>query len=49
MNKEIKNVQHADDLTMALKGIDSLKNSLETVNILSMNAGSKIHISKTET
>ena len=32
MNKEIKNVQHANDLTMALKDIDSLRNTIETVN-----------------
>ena len=31
MNKEIKNVQHADDLTMALKDTDSLRNTIETV------------------
>ena len=48
MNKEIKNVQHADDLTMALKDIDSLRNTIETVNNFCMHAGSKINISKTE-
>ena len=48
MNKEIQNVQHADDLTMALKDIDSLKNTIETVNNFCMHAGSKINIRKTE-
>ena len=32
MEKEIKNIQHADDLTVALKDTLSLKNTIETIH-----------------
>ena len=48
MTNEIKSVQHADDLTMTLKNIDSLKHGLETIKSFCLHAGSKINISKTE-
>ena len=48
MEKEIKNIQHADDLTVALKDTLSLKNAIETIHKFSAHAGSKINIAKTE-
>ena len=48
MINEIKSVQHADDLTMTLKNVDSLKHGLETIKSFCSHAGSKINISKTE-
>jgi exonuclease III len=48
MNKEVKNIQHADDMTLALKNIESLNQALNTINNFCIHAGSKINISKTE-
>lgn len=33
--KEIKNIQHADDMTLSLNNIDSLKQAIKTIDILS--------------
>ena len=46
--KEIKSVQHADDLTLALKNIKSVENAVETIDVFCRHAGSKININKTE-
>lgn len=46
--KEIKNIQHADDMTLSLKNIDSLKQAIKTIDIFCKLAGSKINLSKTE-
>ena len=48
MNEEVKNIQHADDMTLALKNIKSLNQALNTINNFCIHAGSKINISKTE-
>jgi hypothetical protein len=48
MNKEVKNIQHADDMTLALKNIESLNQALNTINNFCIHAGSKINVSKTE-
>ena len=48
MISEIKSVQHADDLTMILKNIESLIHGIETIKSFCLHAGSKINISKTE-
>ena len=37
MEKEVKNIQHADDMTLILK--KSLNRALETINIFSNLAG----------
>ena len=41
---ELKSVQHADDLTVILKDILSLNDTLETINKFCEHAGSKINI-----
>ena len=46
--KEIKSVQHADDLTLALKNINAIGHAVETIDIFCKHAGSKINIDKTE-
>ena len=46
--KEIKSVQHADDLTLALKNIDSVEHAVETIDAFCRHAGSKINMTKTE-
>ena len=48
MMHEIKSVQHADDLTMILKNVASLRHGLETIKSFCLHAGSKINIGKTE-
>ena len=48
MEKEIKNIQHADDLTVALKDTLSLKKTLDTIHEFCSHAGSKINLAKTE-
>lgn len=48
LEKEIKNIQHADDMTLSLKNIDSLKQAIKTIDIFCKLAGSKINLSKTE-
>ena len=42
--KEIKSVQHADDLTLALKNIKAIGHAVETIDIFCKHAGSKINI-----
>ena len=41
MEKEVKNVQHADDMTLILKNVESLNGALETINIFCNLADSK--------
>lgn len=48
MEKEVKNIQHAEDMTITQKNIKSYKHALETVNKFCIYAGSKVNISKTE-
>ena len=48
MNKDVKTIQHADDLTMALKNIDSLRQAITTIENFCKHAGSKVNIAKTE-
>ena len=45
---ELKIVQHAHDLTVILKDIFSLNETLETINNFCEHAVSKINIAKTE-
>ena len=40
---EIKNIQHADDLTIALNNEASIKHALDTIHELSEHAGSNIN------
>lgn len=47
-DNEIKNIQHADDLSIALKDEMSIKHALEVLNEFCKHAGSKININKTE-
>ena len=46
--KEIKSVQHADDLTLALRNINAIGHAVETIDIFCKHAGYKINIDKTE-
>ena len=46
--KEIKHVQHADDMTLTLKNINSLSHAVNTINLFCQNAGSRINLKKTE-
>ena len=48
IQKEIKSVQHADDLILALKNIVSVEHAVETIDVFCRHAGSKININKTE-
>ena len=45
---ELKSVQHSDYLTVILKDILSLNETLETINNFYKHAGSKSNITKTE-
>lgn len=47
-DNEIKTIQHADDLSIALIDKMSMKNVSEVLNDFCKHAGSKINISKTE-
>ena len=47
-HKEIKTVQHADDLTVLLKNAQSLQYTLSTIREFCSHAGSKVNIEKTE-
>lgn len=47
-NIEIKNIQHADDLSTALIDEMSMKQSVEVLNEFCKHVGSKININKTE-
>ena len=44
MDREIKNIQHADDLTVALWDEISLKNAIDTIQEFCAHAGSKINV-----
>ena len=46
MDLEIKNIQHADDLTLTLKNELSLENAVSTVKEFCDHAGSKINLNK---
>lgn len=48
MEKEVKNIQNAEDMTITQKNIKSYKHALETVNKFCIYAGSKVNINKTE-
>ena len=49
MDREIKkNIQHADDLTVALRDEISMKNTIDTINEFCLHAGSKVNLAKTE-
>ena len=48
MDREIKNIQHADDLSVALRDEKSLKNAIDTIQEFCSHAGSKINLDKTE-
>ena len=43
-SKEYKHVHHADDLTLFLKNIDSLKEALKTIKDFSKRAGSRLDV-----
>ena len=45
---EIRNIQHADDLTITVQDENSLSQALNTVHEFCKHAGSKININKTE-
>ncbi len=47
-DKEIKNIQHADDMTLTLKNIESLAHAIDTIEVFGKHAGSKINLNKTE-
>lgn len=48
MEKEVKYIKHADDMTLTLLNIESFKHALETKNKFCIHAGFKLNISKTE-
>lgn len=48
LQDEIKNVQHADDMTVTLGDIESMKHAIDTIDKFCKLAGSKINLSKTE-
>ena len=48
MQKDIKNFQHADDIILALKDINSLNIAVTTVEDFCKHAGSKLYLSKTQ-
>ena len=48
LQDEIKNVQHADDMTVTLGDIESMKHAIGTIDKFCKLAGSKINLSKTE-
>ena len=45
---EIKNIHHADDLTVATKDVKSFENTIKTIAEFCKHAGSKINFDKTE-
>ena len=47
-DKGVKNIQHADDMILTLKNIDSVNKALETIWNICIHTGSKININKTE-
>ena len=48
MQKDIKNIQHADDITLALKDINSLNIAITTAEDFCKHADSKVNLSKTQ-
>ena len=48
LENEIKNIQHADDMTLAVRDTDSLTHAVKTINEFCELAGSKINFTKTE-
>lgn len=48
MSTEIKNLQHADDVTLALRDMLSLDKAVETVNSFCDHARSKVNLNKTQ-
>ena len=48
MQKDLKNIQHADDITLALKDINSLNIAITTVEDFCKHADSKVNLSKTQ-
>lgn len=41
-------MQHADDMTLTLKNIESLAHAINTIEVFGKHAGSKINLNKTE-
>ena len=48
MSTEIKYIQHADDLTLAVENIQSLERALINIQNFCDHAGSKINMTKTQ-
>ena len=48
MSQEIKNIQHADDLTLLLKDTTSMKQAIGVIEKFCHHAGSQINYTKTE-
>lgn len=48
MSTAIKNLQHADDVTLALRDMLSLDKAIETVKSFCDHAGSKVNLNKTQ-
>ena len=48
MDKDIKSIHHADNLTLALKDTLSLQSALRTIHDFCLHAGSKVNLTKTE-
>lgn len=48
MVDDLKTIQHADDVTLALKNISSLNVAIRTVEEFCKHAGSKVNINKTQ-
>lgn len=46
MSTEIKNLQHADDVTLALRDMLSLDKAIKTVKSFCDHAGSKVNLTK---
>ena len=48
MKNEVKTLQHADDCTLPLKNIRSVKSAIREIDIFSKFSGMKLNLSKTE-
>ena len=48
MQKYVKNIQHVDDITLAMKDVNSLNFAITTVEDFCKHAGSKVNPSKTQ-
>ena len=44
LEKEVKNIQHAEDVTLILKNLEFLNRALETIDIFCNLAGSKFNV-----